>query len=107
MFLATKNTKITKESEALFSRNFLLFVFFVAKSSTYKCYHSAFGVPSTSLPVQKRIPIVRLATERGGWKYRAIMVRKNGWNLCAIMVRNEVRWGSRAITVWNGYGVRG
>ena len=50
---------------ALFSRNFLLFVFFVAKSSTYKCYNSAFGVQSTSLPVQKRIPIVRLCYGTG------------------------------------------
>ena len=79
---------------ALFSRNFLLFVFFVAKSSTYKCYNSAFGVQSTSLPVQKRIPIVRLCYGTG-WvgvpcDYGA---EQNGWGYCAIMVRNEVRWG--------------
>ena len=79
---------------ALFSRNFLLFVFFVAKSSTYKCYNSACGVQSTSLPVQKRIPIVRLCYGTG-WvgvpcDYGA---EQNGWGYCAIMVRNEVRWG--------------
>ena len=40
-------------------------MFFVAKSSTYKCYNSAFGVQSTSLPVQKRIPVVRLWYGKG------------------------------------------
>ena len=86
----------------------MLFAFFMAKSSMYKRFNSAFGVQSTSLPVQKRIPIVRLCYGTG-WvevpcDYGA---EENGWDHCAIMVRNEVRRGRRAITVGDGYGVHG
>ena len=36
--------------KTIFSRNFVLFEFFVSKSSTCKRYNSAFEVQSTSLP---------------------------------------------------------
>ena len=42
LHLQVKEVNIVEEPTTIFSRNFVHFVFFVAKSSTYKRYNSAF-----------------------------------------------------------------
>lgn len=76
LHLLVKEVNVVEEPISIFSGNLVLFEFFVAKSSTYKCYNSAFGVQSTSFP--------RTEADSG----------------CAIMVRNEVR--SFAVRLWCG-----
>ena len=56
LHLQVKEVNIVEEPTTIFSRNFVPFVFFVAKSSTYKRYNSAFGFQSTSLPRAKVDP---------------------------------------------------
>ena len=50
LYLQVKEVDIVEEPISILSRNFVLFVFFVAKTSTYKRFNNAFGGQSTSRP---------------------------------------------------------
>ena len=50
LYLQVKEVNIVEEPISILSRNFVLFVFFVAKTSTYKRFNNAFGGQSTSRP---------------------------------------------------------
>ena len=79
LHLQVTEVNIVEEPTAIFSRNFVLFVFFVAKSSTCKCCNSAFGVQSTSLPGTEADP------------------------RCAITVRNRVPRGTMRLRCGMGF----
>ena len=102
-----ERVNIVEEPISFLSRNFVPFVFFVAKSSMYKRCNSAFGVQATSLPRAEADSgcTITVRNEARSFAVRSWCGTKRGYLQSNITVRNGAEGGAVRLRYGTGWGL--